>query len=105
VLNEITNVEVEASGAALSANGGAGTLTYACNDKGAVGGAGRVTAVTLVFSRAANVNGNTRVQMVATAETNVQGTVDGDLGALLTANNLASTAGVNHPISGIRIRR
>jgi len=43
--------------------------------------------------------------MTATAASVVAGTVDGDLGIMLGNKNIATVAGREHAISGIRVRR
>ena len=98
-LQEITNVELTQA-AALTVNGSAGTLQYACDDP-----VTPTPAVTLVLTRVADASGNFRVQMTATAASVTPGTVDGDLGALLQDKNIADTTGINHFIGGMRVKR
>jgi len=43
--------------------------------------------------------------MTATTESDVAGTVDGDLGIMLTNKNIANKDGKEHTISGIRVKR
>jgi len=93
----MTNVEI-AEATAMAANGGAGQLTYACDDPA-------TPAVTFDFARANDANGNSVVTMTATAASVVAGTVDGDLGNMLTNKNIATAAGRAHAISGIRVKR
>ncbi|CAA6817732.1 MAG: Unknown protein [uncultured Sulfurovum sp.] len=95
----MTNVEItEVAGSEMAANGSAGQLTYDCNTPG-------TPAVTFDFARAADGNGNSVVTMTATAASVALGTVDGDLGTMLTNKNIATTVGRDHAISGIRVKR
>ncbi|CAA6817723.1 MAG: Prepilin-type N-terminal cleavage/methylation domain-containing protein [uncultured Sulfurovum sp.] len=88
----------------LASNGSAGDYSYSCQTPG-VGGAAGTEAVNYSFATVADPAGNVRIEMTATAATDVQGTVDGDLGQLLTLKNQASTAGVIHYIGGLRVKR
>jgi len=99
----MTNVEVDASG--LAADGSAGTLRYACDNPLTIGS---TPAVTLTFNKIANADGNQMVVLQANATSVAQGTVDGDLGFLLSKKNIVgATDGEDHnyTISGIRIKR
>ncbi len=94
----MTNVELLATD---DISDEAGTLTYACDNPA-------TAAVTLVFSTGTDANGNKYVQMAASATDTTRGTVDGDLGYLLSEKNIvdptAATAR-NHAISGLRVKR
>ena len=93
----MTNVEINEA-TAMATNGSAGQLIYSCDAPG-------TAAVTFDFARAPDGNGNSVVTMTATAASVVAGTVDGDLGIMLTNKNIATTGGRAHAISGIRVRR
>jgi len=103
---DITNMtNVETSTTALTANGSAGTIKYACDNPLTIATA---PAVTFTLSRTANSDGNMQVNLLAKATSVTQGTVDGDLGKLLSLKNIVgTTAGTdhNHTISGIRVKR
>ncbi len=98
----MTNVELTES-TDIVADGSAGVLEYACDDL-----ATPTTAITFTFDKVANADGNNMVIVQAKATSVTQGTVDGDLGFLLSKKNIVgATAGEDHnyTISGIRIKR
>jgi len=102
-ITAMTNVELDASG--LVADGSAGTLKYACDNPLSIT---TTPAITFTFSKVANSDGNKMVVMKAKARVVAQGTVDGDLGFLLSKKNIVgATAGTDHnyTISGIRVKR
>jgi len=102
-ITSMTNVELDA--ASISADGSAGTLKYACDDPLTIATA---PAVTFTFDKVANADGNNMVVLKAKAKSVTQGTVDGDLGFLLSKKNIVgTTAGTDHnyTISGIRVKR
>jgi len=102
-ITSMTNVELDASG--ITTTGDAGTLKYACDDPLNIA---TTPAVTFTFNKVANADGNNMVVLQAKAKDVTQGTVDGDLGFLLSKKNIVgATAGVDHnyTISGIRIKR
>jgi len=102
-ITAMTNVEVNAAG--LQSDGSAGTLKYACDNPLAISTA---PAITFTFDKVANADGNNMVILQAKATSVTQGTVDGDLGFLLSKKNIVgATAGVDHnyTISGIRVKR
>jgi len=98
-IGTMTNVEVTAVG--LTTDGSAGTITYACDNPA-------TSAVNFSFSKAADGNGNQVVTMKANATDVERGTVDGDLGYLLSKKNIVGAAAAEdhaHTISGIRVKR
>ncbi|CAA6816663.1 MAG: Type II secretion envelope pseudopilin protein (PulG,guides folded protein to PulD in outer membrane) [uncultured Sulfurovum sp.] len=102
-ITAMTNVELNA--ASLAADGSDGTLKYACDNPLAIA---TTPAVTFTFDKVANADGNNMVVLQAKATSVTQGTVDGDLGFLLSKKNIVgATAGEDHnyTISGIRIKR
>jgi general secretion pathway protein G len=103
-VKDMTNVEVYQGTAALTATGSAGQLYYVCDKKKTTQAVGDA-AVTFDFAIATDAAGNNRVDMTAKSASATQGTVDGDLGELLSKKNIASGAGIAHAISGIRVKR
>jgi len=102
-ITAMTNVELNT--ADLTTDGSAGTLKYACDNPNAISTA---PAITFTFDKVANADGNNMVIIQAKAKTVTQGSVDGDLGFLLSKKNIVgSDANVDHnyTISGIRIKR
>jgi general secretion pathway protein G len=99
-LNTMTNVELSEA-TAITSNGSAGTISYACDNPDKA-------AVTFGFTKVNDGNGNSVVVMNAKATDVARGTVDGDLGYLLSKKNIVgATNGEdhNHTISGIRVKR
>ena len=63
-------------------------------------------AITFKFSKVTDMLGNKRTNLNATVLSKTQGTVDGDLGYLLDKKHIATTgAGIDHAITGIRIKQ
>ena len=98
-VHEMTNVEVNDT-VTMTANGSAGTITYACDNPG-------TPAVTFTFSRGNDANGNSVITMAAQAASDTAGTVDGDFGNMLANKNIVGAAKAvrNHTVSGLRVKR
>jgi type II secretory pathway pseudopilin PulG len=63
-------------------------------------------AVTFKFSKVDDGSGNIRTNFNAKVSSLVKGTVDGDLGNLLKKKHIATDGlGIDHSITGIRVRR
>lgn len=103
-INEMTNVEVYES-IPITENGSSGKYYYVCNnikENMNVSDA----AITFNFSKIDDGTGNMRTNLNATTASIEQGSVDGDLGYLLDVKKIATIGlGVNHPITGIRLKR
>ena len=99
----MTNVEVHTA-TPIDPAGDGGVLNYACDNPLAIKTA---PALTFTFDKYANDDGNNMVTMIANAPSVAQGTVDGDLGFLLSKKNIVATDGGDHnyTISGIRVKR
>jgi len=100
---DMTNVELYKT-TALTATGNAGEYYYVCDKHKTVQSAADA-AVTFKFTQSTDAVGNKRVDINATAANVTQGSVDGDLGQLLSLKNIASTGGSVQHISGIRVKR
>ncbi|TQV62590.1 MAG: prepilin-type N-terminal cleavage/methylation domain-containing protein [Sulfurovum sp.] len=87
VLDDTTPVEIE----------------YACDHP--TGGDAPAAAVTFGFMLKVDGAGNKRVNMNAKATSVTQGSVDGDLGLMLENKHIADAVGIDHAISGIRVKR
>ena len=97
-VKDMTNVELLADD---DLSDEAGELNYACDDPA-------TSAVKFVFATQTDTNGNQFVEMSASATDTARGSVDGDLGYLLSEKNIVdATAGTarTHAISGIRVKR
>jgi len=103
-MKEMTNVAVHES-IPITDNGSNGEYYYVCNKiKENVSLAD--AAVTFKFSNTADSQGNIRINFNVTAVSITQGTVDGDLGNLLSKKNIATDGvGITHFIAGIRVKR
>ena len=102
-ITAMTNVELDA--ADIAADGSDGTLKYACDNPLDIADS---PAVTFTFDKIANADGNQMVVIQANATSVAQGSVDGDLGYLLSKKNIVGAADGedhNYTISGIRIKR
>lgn len=98
---DMTNVELIADNIDLSDLSSEKELSYACDNPA-------TAAVTFKFNNVTDGNGNIYVEMNASATDVDRGSVDGDLGYLLSEKNIVgSTDGAAHAhaISGIRIKR
>lgn len=103
-LRDMTNIEIGEI-TPITENGDAGEYYFVCDKTGSSMTA-TDAAITFKFSKITDSLGNKRVNLNATTASITQGTVDGDLGALLAKKNIATTGlGINHPITGIRIKR
>jgi len=103
-ITAMTNVELHTA-TAIDSTGTDGVLNYACDNPLAIS---TTPAITFTFDKVANADGNNMVIIQAKATSVTQGTVDGDLGYLLSKKNIVgATAGEDHnyTISGIRIKR
>ncbi len=100
-VKDMTNVELNVA-TALTANGSAGQLKYACNNPLTIATA---PALTFDFNRTTDAAGNSRPTVTVKAASVTQGTVDGDLGKMLENKNIASVAGRSQAIGGIRVKR
>jgi general secretion pathway protein G len=97
-MKAMTNVELKTT-ADLSDE--KGTIEYACDNPD-------TAAVKFVFATASDANGNQYVEMNASATDTTRGTVDGDLGYLLSQKNIVDATkntARSHAISGIRVKR
>jgi len=105
-ITAMTNVELHTA-TAITPAGDAGVLHYACDAPLDIATASKA-AVIFEFDKVANADGNNMVIVKAKAVKVAQGTVDGDLGFLLSKKNIVgTTAGSDHnyTISGLRIKR
>jgi prepilin-type N-terminal cleavage/methylation domain-containing protein len=103
-MQNMTNVAVHES-IPITDNGSDGEYYYVCNKiKENVSLAD--SAITFKFSNTADNQGTIRINFNATMTSIQQGTVDGDLGHLLSKKNIATNGvGITHFIAGIRIKR
>lgn len=103
-MKDMTNVEIYES-IPLTTNGSNGKYYYVCNNiKKNISPSD--AAITFSFSNTANSRGSIRINFNATVSSIIQGTVDGDLGALLKHRHIATDgSGITHYLAGIRIKR
>lgn len=102
-LKEMSNVEIYET-FPITEIGDAGEYYYICDktDSTDVNN----SAITFKFSKVTDSSGNLRTNLNAVMTSITQGTVDGDLGYLLDKKNIATTGlGIDHPITGIRVKR
>ncbi len=103
-LKDMTNIEVYQT-IPITQSGDAGEYYFVCDKTKAVMTA-TDAAITFKFFKVTDATGNKRTNINATVASITQGSVDGDLGYLLDKKNIATTgAGVDHAITGIRIKR
>ncbi len=103
-LSDMTNIEVYQT-TPITESGDAGEYYFICDKTKAVMTPADA-AITFKFSKLTDTLGNKRINLNATVASITQGTVDGDLGYLLSKKNIATTgAGIDHPITGIRTKR
>jgi len=105
-ITAMTNVELHTA-TPITATGDAGVLHYACDAPVDIEDATKA-AVIFEFDKVANADGNNMVIIKAKAVKVEQGTVDGDLGFLLSKKNIVGEdAGEEHnyTISGLRVKR
>jgi general secretion pathway protein G len=98
-LADMTNVELSTT-TAPDKYGTVGEFSYACDDPTTP-----TEAVNFTLTQTTDTAGNKRPTLTVKAASVTQGTVDGDLGAMLENKNIASAAGRAHPIGGIRVKR
>jgi prepilin-type N-terminal cleavage/methylation domain-containing protein len=97
----MTNVELTADNIDLSSLAAAKVISYACDNPD-------TAAVSFSFINVTDGNGNIYVEMNASATDVDRGSVDGDLGFLLSEKNIVGNAdgtARSHAISGIRVKR
>jgi len=103
-LKDMTNLEVYET-IPITESGDTGEYYFVCNNTKEVMTASDA-AITYKFSRIDDGTGNLRTNLNATVASVTQGSVDGDLGYLLSVKNIATIGlGIDHPITGIRIKR
>jgi prepilin-type N-terminal cleavage/methylation domain-containing protein len=89
----------------ITANGDKGEYYFVCDKKKSLMTASDAS-ITFNFSKIDDGTGNLRTNLNAVMVSVIQGTVDGDLGYLLKVKNIASDGeGINHAITGLRIKR
>jgi type II secretory pathway pseudopilin PulG len=96
-IKEMTSVEVDKI-KDINENGTDGEYSYSCDDKSS-------PTVFFNFSKIYPTNTSPYLNLKVTTQTDVQGSVDGDLGYLLGVKNLAYKHGKNYAISGISVKR
>jgi prepilin-type N-terminal cleavage/methylation domain-containing protein len=103
-IEEMSNIEVYKS-TPITAIGDNGEYYFVCEKlKNTVSPLD--AAITFKFSKINDDSGNFRIKLNATVASITQGSVDGDLGYLLEKKHIATTGiGINHAITGIRIRK
>ena len=98
-LTDMTNVEMKVTQEA-DQYGTQGEFSYACDDPTTP-----TEAVNFKLTQITDGAGNKRPQLTVTVANDTQGSVDGDLGKLLTEKNVGTTGGRAHAIGGIRVKR
>ena len=103
-MSDMSHVEVYET-IPITKSGDAGEYYFVC-DKKKSAMTSADAAITFKFSKVTDGLGNKRTNLNATVASKTQGTVDGDLGYLLDKKHIATTgAGIDHAITGIRIKQ
>jgi len=103
-IKDMSNIEVYET-TPISSNGDVGEYYFVC-EKLKTNISSNDAAITFTFSKVSDTLGNKRTNLNAVIASKTKGTVDGDLGYLLDKKHIATTGvGINHAITGIRIKR
>lgn len=103
-IKNMTNIKVYET-TPITESGDAGEYYFVCDKRDSSMDASDAS-ITFKFSKITDSLGNKRTNLNATMMSVIQGTVDGDLGYLLKVKHIASDGlGIDHPITGIRIKR